>query len=314
MRGDHQSLPCLHRQTAQESQSQCGDTLTGLVPGAKDMRIPELAEALNRAAGDFEIGRLQELRRRLRGLERAPATGLFDARTIHPNYAFHVGGRTELQFNIGEEQRNGRVVVRHGVAFSLETSRSFPAIDPLRPKIARFNDYVRTSPEDLAGFRMWHYDDADVLHSERAVAPLEDELIKPGVFVAIGRWVPESDVVVSEILADFDQLLPLYRYVESERSIASPPTPLVFRAGCPSFVLNTTMSLPARTVDIALRHKAIQRALFGYLSAEVGANNVAIEYSLELGVRVDAAVRTPDGLSFYEVKVAPTLQACIRAA
>ena len=30
-RGDHQSIPCLHRQTAQESQSQCGDTLTGLL-------------------------------------------------------------------------------------------------------------------------------------------------------------------------------------------------------------------------------------------------------------------------------------------
>ena len=30
-RGDHQSIPCLHRQTAQESQNQCSDTLTGLL-------------------------------------------------------------------------------------------------------------------------------------------------------------------------------------------------------------------------------------------------------------------------------------------
>src|SRR4029450_6132690 len=30
-RGYNQAIPCLHRQTAQESKSQCGDTLTGLV-------------------------------------------------------------------------------------------------------------------------------------------------------------------------------------------------------------------------------------------------------------------------------------------
>src|SRR4029450_7678860 len=29
-RGHNQAIPCLHRQTAQESKSQCGDTLTGL--------------------------------------------------------------------------------------------------------------------------------------------------------------------------------------------------------------------------------------------------------------------------------------------
>src|SRR4029450_4058414 len=29
-RGYNQAIPCLHRQTAQESKSQCGDTLTGL--------------------------------------------------------------------------------------------------------------------------------------------------------------------------------------------------------------------------------------------------------------------------------------------
>ncbi|MGH2403364.1 MAG: hypothetical protein ACRDGN_02765, partial [bacterium] len=67
-------------------------------------------------------------------------------RAIHPNYAFHVGGRTELQFNIGEEERDGQAVVRHGVAFSLELSQSLPSIEPLLPKIARFNDYVRERP------------------------------------------------------------------------------------------------------------------------------------------------------------------------
>ena len=173
------------------------------------MSIPELAEALNRASGNFEIGGLQRLRMRLRSLERPAAPAIFDARTVHPNYAFHVGGRTELQFNIGEEERDGRAVVRHGVAFSLELSQSLPSIEPLLPKIARFNDYVRWRPEDFPGFRMWHFDRRG-LQPEHIVAPIDDEVITRGHFIMLGRWVPEADVNVHDILSDFDRLLPLW--------------------------------------------------------------------------------------------------------
>ncbi|MGH2403363.1 MAG: hypothetical protein ACRDGN_02760 [bacterium] len=65
---------------------------------------------------------------------------------------------------------------------------------------------------------------------------------------------------------------------------------------------------------MALRHKALQRALYDHLRAEVGPGGVAIEHKLDFGVRVDAAVNTPQGLSFYEVKVASSVQACVRAA
>ena len=65
---------------------------------------------------------------------------------------------------------------------------------------------------------------------------------------------------------------------------------------------------------MALRHKALQRALYDHLRAEVGPERVAIEYELDFGVRVDAAVNAPQGLSFYELKVAPSVQACVRSA
>jgi hypothetical protein len=65
---------------------------------------------------------------------------------------------------------------------------------------------------------------------------------------------------------------------------------------------------------IALRHKELQSLLYDLLTAEAGADNVAIEHPLELGVRVDAAVKQQSGFSFYEVKVAPSAQACLRAA
>jgi hypothetical protein len=64
----------------------------------RDVNIPDLAEALNRAAPRFEIGRLQQLRVRLRALERSPAASIFDARTIKPDYAFHVGGGPSCSF------------------------------------------------------------------------------------------------------------------------------------------------------------------------------------------------------------------------
>jgi hypothetical protein len=277
------------------------------------VEIPELAEALNQACSRFDIGRLQELRARLRSLNRPAASAIFDARTIHQEYAFHVGGRTELQFNVGAEDRNGRRVIRHGVAFSLELSQSLPSIEPLLPKIERFNDYVRAHPEDFPRFRMWHHT-AQGRHAEHDVTPIPNEIIKPGAFIMLGRWVKDTEVDIEEILLDFDRLLPLYAYVESDYSLMATTMETSFSAGCPSFVLATTMSTPARTVDVALRHKALQRILYDCLCAESGPENVRIEHKLELGISVDAAVRTAAGLSFYELKIAPSVQACVRAA
>ncbi|AGA33032.1 hypothetical protein TVNIR_1361 [Thioalkalivibrio nitratireducens DSM 14787] len=72
--------------------------------------------------------------------------------------------------------------------------------------------------------------------------------------------------------------------------------------------------MPERTIDVALRHGTIQRTLYELLCQEAGAANVRIEHPLAFGVRVDAAVRSDSGLAFYEVKVAPTVQSCVRTA
>lgn len=277
------------------------------------MEIPALADALNRAAAKFEIGRLQELRTNLRALSRVASPTIFDRRTTHSGYAFHLGGRKELQFNIGVEDRDGQRVIRHGVAFSLELSQSLPSIEPLLPKIARFNDYVRSRPEDFPGLRMWHHDKQG-RHADHGVAPIDDDVARPGSFIMLGRWVPDGAVNVDDILLDFDRLLPLFAYVESEGtrapSTATPP----FRAGCPEFVAAARVFTPERAVDVALRHKVLQRALYTLLSTENGPSNVAIEHQLELGVRVDAAVRVGKTFAFYELKVAPTVQSCVRPA
>lgn len=284
------------------------------------MQIRELACELNRVAVDFEVGRLQEERKRRLSRKKVPARRIFNKKSIYDKhggaYAFHVGGRTELQFNIGED--NG--AIRHGVAFSLQSSKAFPSIELLRllrPKIKRFNDYICSHAEDLAGFCMWYWTPEEKRSEDYPVAPIPDKLIEPDYFIMLGRKVPPADLNaqhVREILADFDRLLPLYAYVESVRCFSESPTEMNFKPGCPNFVVSTTATLLEGTVDVALRHQKLQKELYKHLCREAGRENVELEHSLAFGVRVDAVVRQGGTYVFYELKVALTVQACVRAA
>ena len=279
------------------------------------MQIHELACELNRASVDFEVGRLQEERKRRLSLQKSPCRAIFSKSTIRDTYAFHVGGRTELQFNIGKDDG----AIRHGVAFSLQPSQTLLSIDSLRPKIKRFNDYVRSHAQDLAGFCMWHWWTQDQRRSEdRPVAPISDDLVQSGYFIMLGRKVsPPASVNtrhVREILADFDRLLPLYVYVEDGEYFPLTRTGIDFKPGCPNFVDNTTSTFSEGTVDVSLRHQKLQKELYKYLCQEAGCENVGLERSLAFGVRVDAVVRQGTTYVFYELKVAPTVRACMRAA
>lgn len=280
------------------------------------MQIHELACELNRASVDFEVGRLQEERKRRLSLQKSPYQAIFSKSTTRDTYAFHVGGRTELQFNIGEDDGT----IRHGVAFSLQPSKPLPSnklLHLLRPKIKRFNDYVCSHVEDLAGFCMWYWTPEGRRSEDYPVAPIPDKLIEPDYFIMLGCKVPYVDVNtqhVRKILADFDRLLPLYVYVESDGCFSPNRTEMDFRSGCPKFVLNTTATFPDGTVDVALRHQKLQKELYKHLCQEAGCENVRLEQSLVFGVRVDAVVRQGTTYIFYELKVAPTVQACVRAA
>jgi hypothetical protein len=75
------------------------------------MLISELAERLNEASIDFEVGRLQEIRTHLQSPSHAPCRGILGSKSVKDKdrYAFHLGGRHELQFNIGIEEGDGGV-------------------------------------------------------------------------------------------------------------------------------------------------------------------------------------------------------------
>jgi hypothetical protein len=165
--------------------------------------VAEIAEDLNARAAGRRIGDLQNIRGRLHQKVRVPTQKLFDRRSIFDDYAYHVGGRTELQFNIGYEQVGVREHFRYGVAFSLEPSRNLPAINPLVPKIRRFNEFLTLHGADLTDFRIWHYF-AGVRSEPYPPAPIPAALIRSGSFIFLGTSQPPANVDVEAILGSFD--------------------------------------------------------------------------------------------------------------
>jgi hypothetical protein len=104
--------------------------------------IHTIAAELNARAHTHAIGSLQEIRASLKGLSRKPRHDIFGPQTTKADWAFHYGGRAELQFNIGELSHPDGF--RFGVAFSFEPSRTLPSpIEALARSVRRFNDFMQ---------------------------------------------------------------------------------------------------------------------------------------------------------------------------
>ena len=156
------------------------------------LTIREIAAEINDRAQDYEIGKFPQLRALLKGRTRLP-NRIFTKKTIFDEYAFHHGGRSELQYNIGFEDVQGKQFFRFGVAFSLELSMTLPSIDPLIPKIRRFNEFFRIHDTGYSDLRMWHYD-ANRRSTDYSPSAIPDELVHPGVFLFLGRMVDTKKV------------------------------------------------------------------------------------------------------------------------
>ena len=186
------------------------------------MRNPDIrtvAEELNSCSDKYEVGKLQNIRKTIKRLKRRPSANIFSKRTIfNEGYAFHLGGRTELQFNIGKDDSGGKML-RHGVAFSFETNQTLPGIDLLFPKVRLFNEFMRLYPDEYTDMRMRHMRRTDKRNknwSDKYMpSAIPREWTEPGVFVFLGKHSKIDELDYDNVSADFDRLLPLYRYVES---------------------------------------------------------------------------------------------------
>jgi hypothetical protein len=273
---------------------------------------------LNSRARAHPIGALQELRARLRGLSRKAGHDIFSLQTTKDDYAFHHGGRSELQFNIGEiGSPRG---FRFGVAFSFEPSRTLPLpLDVLTPKVKLFNDYMALNAEHFADMRMWHFvGGAQGPSEDYRPGPIPWERVGVGVFIVLGKRQPLDTIDYEAILSDLDRLLPLYTYVESggtsQPLVAPVETPFTFRPGCSIKASATIASQVQKQLDISLRHNELQEALYRRLVSLYGKDNVGAENSSGVGTRVDIVVKREKEYWFYEIKTAASPRACLREA
>ncbi len=275
--------------------------------------IKEIAITLNTLSMDYKIGNLQDLRKKLKGLDRRPGTDLFREETISRDneWAFHFGGRKELQFNIGTEKEG----LRFGIAFSLEPSQTLPDISLLYPKIYKFNQYIREKPSFLHEYKMWYWQKSN-RSSIFNVSEINEDLIQNNNFIFIGKISEALDY--DQILSTFDHLLELYIYVESSDKIDSSDSSddtstFTFTPSKRQLVAKRNYSTVQRQISVDVRHSILQEKLYNNLASQYGVENIAIEHMIN-GKPVDLILRNDSEFWFFEVKTNRTAKECIRAA
>jgi hypothetical protein len=319
--------PFTQAPTDKQASNSASEGITGIAEGRCHWPLRNRSSTLTIASMDLEsiireveicaqgreIGRLQYLRKDMKGMMRLPGSSIFTAQTtFSPSYAYHHGGRKELQFNIGFDREG---MFRHGVAFSFEPSQTLPRPEEqLLSSVRRFNEYVTLNAEQFLDMSMWDWQKGHRRDSDRPVCPIRADLIQRNLFIFLGKLQAVDKIDVDLIVSDLDRLVPLYRYVESHGSFADPlnNTAIDFIPGCTVKKRSTTTSLAARTLDIDLRHTALQETLYDLLEREHGKNSVTTEWKTVAG-KIDVVVRRPNGkFWFYEIKTSLSARGCIR--
>lgn len=144
-----------------------------------------------------------------------------DAAAPRSGYAYHKGGRGELQFNIGFEEDGARF--RFGVGFSLRPGpyRSDPLSD-LATRLAYFNQIIGDFPE-LAHLQMSLQDSDD--DATQNVGPIPLSWQQTGAFIFLGERirVPAAGIGaahIARVAEVLQQLLPLYLKLEEGHASA----------------------------------------------------------------------------------------------
>jgi hypothetical protein len=317
------AFPTLAQITGQQAAVDLNSPATSPGAGRQPSLVRRMAAEINAAASEYEISRLQEIRRELRGLPRLPRRQIFSNRSIFDEWAFHSGGRDELQFNIGlDEFSDGLPAFRAGVAFSLQPSRSLPDWRVLLPLIARFNDFIRERAEDFGDMTMWHWQDGE-RSADRLPSAIDPEIVRSGAFIFLGARTTPDAVDCRWCLRTFERLLILYRTVQDSRLAMAP---LIQAAGAATTLETLRLdggmaskttgwaraTLKERTLNIFLRHNEMQNRLKAQLDA-VGGIRAVLE--VPLGLRaIDIVADTGGELWFYEVKTAGSVRQCLREA
>jgi hypothetical protein len=285
------------------------------------MEIKEIANNINEKAKEYTMGNFPSIRKKLHNLNRNPPSNIFTLQTIFDDYAFHYGGRKELQYNIGYfMDKKGNELFRYGIALSLERSRTLPDYRVLDKKFSKFNEFIKTNKEKLSEYILFFVDDE--LEAMYNLIPvnngLKDELFREGVFIFLGKSVPFDKIDYNEVLSTFDDLLDAYKFVEGNEELVEIDTTTDGKFKFePKFSERVEKSLrlpPANKVEVELRHNQIQGKIRRLLIERYGIKSVGEEINTGFGTSIDIVVKNDSEIIFYEIKTASSLRLCLREA
>ena len=147
------------------------------------MNIEEIVQILNDESHRFEFGQLQDMRKQHLGLDKKPVNTPFGKKALFDHYAYHVGGRHELQFNVGFDKDD----LRWGVAVSVKSSRRMRDVSKLFPKLDKLNEFIRLHADGhLRDFLMWDWYGND-RSNDRLPSIITENLYSHGFFLFLGR-------------------------------------------------------------------------------------------------------------------------------
>ena len=286
--------------------------------GIASVKLDEILAILNDIAPAYRFGRLQDIRKARRPLQKRPSRHPFGS--AQEDWARHVGGRKEMQFNIGEDEG----LLRWGIAISLQPSRTLPDVTVLHPRLRKLSSLLETHGDHLQrlGFEMWDWTGgAEGRGRSRNRAPqrVAENLYRPGAFVFVGKQAPFGSFDPDCVLGDFDILLPFYEFVEFEPDGAPPALytqrGFVFEPDRPATENRARATTATRTPgvsQVSLRHGVLQDALKSELEREGAV--VGIENRDGRGGYIDLVALRDGEYEFYEIKTDATARLAIRHA
>jgi hypothetical protein len=276
------------------------------------MKIREIAEKINEHSQKYNVGNLQQIRKENKSLKKLHTRQIFSSSTIFDDddYAFHDGGRTEIQYNIGFEENN---LFRYGLAFSLETGQTLPDINIMYPKIRKYNCLLRSNPTLFLGYEFWAWVDGKRTKTE-IIHEVDSSLVKPKAFIFFGKLIEIKNINYDEILVTFDKMLPIYKYIEEQKiKNTSNNDTFVFEKTNVSLPQSKKYTKVQTEIDIDIRHSKIQEKLVEKLYSKFGNDNVSLEHPIN-GNKIDVVVNNNEMIYFFEIKTALTARDCIRQA
>ena len=141
------------------------------------------------------MGSFPQLRKKLHNhLTIFPPENIFTSHTIMDHYAFHYGGRKELQFNIGFIEHEGEEKFRYGVALSFEENKTLPNFRVLEKQFIRFNEYIKVNKSKLTDYKLYYHDD---IRDERFFISIDEvnaALFRAETFIFLGKIISPNKI------------------------------------------------------------------------------------------------------------------------